>query len=417
MGNTAQKTLLLVAAKTGYQTREFAARAEALGYGLQLATDRCGHLDDPWGDQAIPLKFDRAERAAESLAGQSFTGIVAVGDRPAQVAAVIAARLGLPFHPAPAVSASRNKFEARRRFAAAGLPVPKYRRVGLEEDPAAIAGETEFPCVLKPLGLSASRGVIRADTPAQFRAAFERIRRLLSEPELRRLHDDQDRYLLIERFIPGREFSVEGIMSGGRLDILAVFDKPDPLDGPYFEETIYVTPSRAPARVQDSIRSATDAAVRALGLWHGPVHAEMRVNEGGVWMLEVAARPIGGLCAAVLKFANGDRLEDVILRHAAGEYSSPPALTDPARGVMMIPIPREGIYAGVRGTSAAASVPGIEDVIITAKEGQHLEPLPEGSSYLGFIFARGDAPAEVEEALRSAHGRLSFEIAGVLPVV
>lgn len=407
------KAVLLVAAKTGYQTREFARRAEQLGLRLQMATDRCNHLDDPWGDHAIPLQFDRPERAGDALAGRSFDGIVAVGDKPAHLAAIIAERLGIPFHPPEAVAASRNKFEARRLFAAAGLPVPEYRRIPLDGN----AGEVSYPCVLKPLGLSASRGVIRADNAVQFAAAFERIRALLATPEIRRLREDQDRYLLVEDFIPGREFAVEGIMTGGRLDILAIFDKPDPMDGPYFEETIYTTPSREPAQVQDAIRKATATAVRALGLRHGPVHAEMRVNERGVWMLEVAARPIGGLCAAALKFDAGEALENLILRHAVGDYHAPSALADPARGVMMIPIPKEGIYIGVSGVDYAAEVPGIEDVIVTAKEGQRLVPLPGGASYLGFIFSRGSTPLAAEQALREAQARLRFEIAAILPVL
>jgi biotin carboxylase len=409
--------LLLVAAKTGYQTREFTTRAQSLGFEIQLATDRCDHLDDPWGDQAIALKFDRPEEAADALNGRVFDGIVAVGDRPAEIAAGIAEKLNIPFHPLPAVAASRNKFDAKRLFAAAGLPVARHHRVRLDDDPAAAAREANYPCVLKPLGLSASRGVIRADTPEQFVAAFGRIRALLAEPEIRRLRDEQDQFLLVEDFIPGREFAVEGIMSAGDLDILAIFDKPDPLDGPFFEETIYVTPSRAALPVQEAIQRATVAAVQALGLRHGPIHAEMRVNERGVWMLEVAARPIGGLCAAALRFSNGDRLEDVILCHAAGDYEGRPELADPARGVMMIPIPEEGIYGRVQGVEDAGRVAGIEEVIITAKEGQRLVPLPEGASYLGFIFARGDSPAEVEESLRRAHACLSFEIAKVLPVV
>jgi biotin carboxylase len=409
--------LLLVAAKTGYQTRKFATRARSLGYQLQLATDRCHHLDDPWGDQAIALKFDKPEEAAESLKDRVFDGIVAVGDRPAEIAAGIAEKLNIPFHPQRAVAASRNKFEAKRQFAAAGLPVPWFRRAQLDADRVKAAREASYPCVLKPLGLSASRGVIRADTPAEFVAAFERIRALLAEPEIRRMRDEQDRFLLVEEFIPGREFAVEGIMSSGKLEILAIFDKPEPLDGPFFEETIYVTPSRAVLPVQGAIRDATAAAVQALGLRHGPIHAEMRVNERGVWMLEVAARPIGGLCAAVLKFSSGDRLEDVILRHAAGEYEKASELADPARGVMMIPIPREGIYSGVQGVEEAGRVPGVEEVIITAKEGQRLVPLPEGNSYLGFIFARGDNPANAEQSLRRAHACLDFEIGAVLPVV
>lgn len=407
------KRLLLIGATTGYQTRAFAGAAERLGYELALATDRCHVLDDPWGDRAIALRFEDPNGAAATLAEQArVDGIVALGDRPAYIAALAAERLGIHYNSPDSVAASRNKFLARERFRAAGLLVPEYRRVRLDEGPERAAQEARYPCVLKPLGLSASRGVIRVDDPAEFAAAFQRIERLLADPDIARLHEDQDCFLQVESFIEGREFALEGILTDGELGVLALFDKPDPLDGPFFEETIYTTPSRESRSTQDAVVETTQAAVKALGLTHGPIHAEMRVNQLGVWMLEVAARPIGGLCARVLP-----GLEDVILRHAAGENAGTIAHAAPAAGVMMIPIPREGIYVDVQGLDGARTCAGIEDVIITAKPGQKLVPLPEGASYLGFIFARGVTSEAVEGALRSSHGQLRFEVLTALPVI
>jgi len=407
------KRLLLIGATTGYQTREFTAAAERLGYELALATDRCHVLDDPWGDRAIPLRFEDPLGAAETLARDATAdGIVALGDRAAYIAALAAERMPLPFHSADSVARSRNKFLARERFLAAGLLIPEYYRVELSEGPDRAAREAAYPCVLKPLALSASRGVIRANNPQEFRAAFLRIEHLLADPDIVRLGDKEDRCLQVESFIEGREFALEGILTQGDFRALALFDKPDPLDGPFFEETIYITPSREPAATQDAILRTTQAAVRALGLTHGPIHAEMRVNARGVWMLEVAARPIGGLCARVLP-----GLEELILRHAAGQNPGDIGWPSPASGVMMIPIPREGIYVDTDGLERARAEPGIEDVIITAKPGQKLVPLPEGSSYLGFIFARGATPDAVDATLRRAHTQLQFNIATVLPVV
>jgi hypothetical protein len=259
--------------------------------------------------------------------------------------------------------------------------------------------------------------VIRADSPAQFIAAFERIRALLGSPDIARLNEEQDRFIQIESFIPGREFAVEGMLTHGRLQVHAIFDKPDELQGPFFEETIYVTPSREPLDVQRSILAATERAIAELGLTHGPIHAEMRVNEQGVWMLEIAARPIGGLCAQALRFTGGVALEELMLFHALGEDVSGLRLEPGATGVMMIPIPANGIYAGVSGTENAGRIAGITGVEITAKEGQALLRLPEGASYLGFIFARADTPDAVELALRAAHAALRFDIAAELPVV
>jgi biotin carboxylase len=407
------RRILIVAATTGYQTRMFVEAAGRLGYEVALATDRCHVLADPWGDRAIPLRFDdpggSAARVAETAA---VDGIVALGDRPAYVASVIAQRLGVLYNSPESVRACRDKHLMRERFRAFGLNVPDYRRVPMDDDPAPHSRQAAYPCVLKPLGLSASRGVIRADNPGEFVAAFERIGAILKSPDVARLRERQDEYIQIESFIPGREFALEGLLAGGRLHAIAVFDKPDPLDGPYFEETIYVTPSRAPAAAQRAIVDAAQQAATALGLTEGPVHAEMRVNEGGVRMLEVAARPIGGLCARVLP-----ELPETILRHAAGERPARIPHLDGAAGVMMIPVPRAGIYERTDGIDAALAVAGVEDVVITAKQGQRLEPLPEGNSYPGFIFARGNTPQAVERSLREAHAQLSFEIREALPVL
>jgi hypothetical protein len=333
-----------------------------------------------------------------------------VGDRPALVAAEAAVRLGIAFHPPAAVRACHDKYLARQLYRAAGLPVPSFFRAAIAEDPRALAARAPYPCVLKPLGLSGSRGVIRANDPAEFAAAFERIRTLLVGPDVLVAREEQNRFVQVESFIPGREFAIEGLMTRGELQVLAIFDKPDPLDGPFFEETIYVTPSRETAAVQEALIAATRSAIRALGLSDGPVHAEMRYNDAGAWMLEVAARPIGGLCSRALRFENGATLEEVIIGHALkmGEYSVCPRISG-ASGVMMIPIPRAGVYQDVSGVESAGA-----EVIITAKQGQKLVPLPEGSSYLGFIFARGESPAAVERTLRAAHGRLQFRIATAL---
>lgn len=407
-----RKRLLLIGATTGYQTRAFAETAQRLGFELALATDRCHVLDDPWGDRAIALRFEEPAQAAEMLAAQAHVdGIVALGDRPAYIAALAAEQMLIPYNSPVSVLTSRDKFLARERFRCAGLAVPEYFRVPAGDGPQSAADRASYPCVLKPLGLSASRGVIRANNRGEFAAAFRRIAALLAEPDIARLHDDQNRFIQVEKFIEGREFALEGILLDARLRVLALFDKPDPLDGPYFEETIYVTPSRESEETQRDIVRTTEQAIQALGLTRGPVHAEMRVNQRGVWMLEVAARPIGGLCARVLP-----GLEELILRHAAGEDVSSFPMPSDAAAVMMMPIPREGIYASAEGLEDARSVAGVEDVIITAKEGQRLVPLPEGNSYLGFIFARGKTPLEVERSLRDAHARLKFEIATALPV-
>jgi biotin carboxylase len=414
--------ILLVAATTGYQMRSFAEAARRVGIDVTLATDRCHVLEDPWRDNAIPVKFDEPEQSAEALAALAVDGVVAVADRPTLIAALAARKLGLPYHPPHAAAACRDKHRMRQVFAAAGLRVPRYFRIPIGTDPDHAWRDAEFPCVLKPLGLSASRGVIRAGNPPEFAAAFARIRRILEQPDIRRFHDESDRAIQVEDYIEGKEFALEGLMTAGELEVLAIFDKPDPLDGPFFEETIYVTPSRESAEVRNAIVDTTRRAARALGLHHGPIHAEMRVNGTGVYMLEVAARPIGGLCARALQFATdlpgqSLTLEELIVLHAVGKTPRTRAPWRPASGVMMIPVPRAGVYESVSGLEDARSVAGIDDVVITAKSGQKLIPLPEGSSYTGFIFASGVNPVTVERSLRMAHSRLKFEIFGSLDII
>jgi biotin carboxylase len=405
--------VLLLSTTTGYQLRSFDEAAGQLGVELVFATDRCQQLDDPWRDRAIAVRFHDEPHSVEEIVRHApFEGVLAVGDRPVTLAATVAGHLGLPGNPRDAAAASSNKLEARRRLAAAGLAVPSYFAVPAGRGGARAAADprVRLPCVLKPVGLAGSRGVIRADSRAEFAAAYDRISTLLARVDVRAARTGLEDIVLVERFVPGREFAVEGVLTGGALQVFAIFDKPDPLDGPYFEETIYLTPSSLDDRSQSQMASTIQEAADALGLWHGPVHAECRVGPDGTYVLEVAARPIGGLCSKALRFEDGSSLEHVLLRHAMGEDVSDSRREASASAVMMIPIPRRGLLRRVEGEEAARSVPYVEDVRVTAKVGQLLEPLPEAASYLGFIFARAESPAEADAAVRAAHARLSFSI-------
>jgi biotin carboxylase len=406
------RLLLLLPTRT-YRTEDFVDAARKLGVDLVCASEKPSTLEALAPDSLLTLDFADPEGAAGAVAAWSahrpLAAVVGVDDATAAAAAAIAERLGLRASAPAAVAAARDKYQMRQCLAAAGVPVPRFRRIPLDENPVLAARGVEFPCVLKPLSLSASRGVIRANTTEHFVAAFRRIGALLRRDDVS-VSGDAARYLLAEEYVPGLEVALEGLLVRGRLHVLALFDKPDPLEGPYFEETIYITPSRLPAAVQEAIRAATAAACAALGLTEGPVHAELRVNDDGPWVLEVAARSIGGLCSRTLRFGTGMTLEEIILRHALGWPIETLERERRAAGVMMIPIPRAGVLHKVHGLGDAASTPLVEDVVISAHEGQELVPLPEGWQYLGFIFARGNSPAEVEDALRIAHARLRFDI-------
>lgn len=414
--------VLIVAETTGYQTRAFEEAARACGVELVYATNHCDGLDDPWRDGAVSVHFDEPEAAVAAVralaAARPLDGVLAVGDRPAELAAWIAEGLGLPFHPPGAAGVARSKVLTRGRLLAGGLPVPWFFTMPREAGLDAVADRLRFPCVVKPLALSASRGVMRANDPREFEAAASRLRRLLDAPDIRVLDDPAHDEILVEGFVEGREFALEGLLDHGLLRVLAIFDKPDPLDGPTFEETIYVTPPPLAFDAQRLIAATIAHAAAAIGLTHGPIHAECRVNTRGVFVLEVAARPIGGLCARALRFARGDRtgvpLEELLLRFAAGESMEGYGREAAASGVMMLPVPGLGRFRAVRGVDEARAVVGITDLVITARPGQLIEPLPEGHSYPGFVFARGESADAVVAALREAHAALRFELDRVI---
>ncbi len=351
-----------------------------------------------------------AGRVEEFAREHPLAGVVGVDERTVVAAAAIAERLALPHAPVSAVLAAGNKGLMRERLAAAGVPAPQHWLFPTDEDPALAARHVRFPCVLKPTFLAASRGVIRADDLRGFVEAWRRIEGILEAPEVAQRGGAAAGEILVETFVPGLEVALEGLLTRGELRVLALFDKPDPLDGPFFEETIYVTPSRLPGDIQERCAEAAASGARALGLEHGPTHAEMRVNEDGVWMIEIAARSIGGLCSRALRFGTGISLEELILRHALGLEAGPADRERRAAGVMMIPIPQDGVLEEVRGLESARAIPGIEEVTITAHAGQRLVRLPEGDRYLGFIFSRAEAPDRAEAALREAHARLEFRI-------
>jgi hypothetical protein len=416
--------VLILSTTTGYQLRSFGEAADRLGVELVFATDRCHTLEDPWQDAAVPVRFHDEAGSLAAIVGAAserpIHGVLAVGDRPVVLAARAAAALGLPGNPPEAAAASADKRLARRCFERAGLAVPWYFAIPTTADSRDAALPARYPAVVKPIGLSGSRGVMRVDSPEQFVEALQRLYALLSRKEIREMRTGLDAEILIEGYIEGREYAVEGVLTAGRFQPFAIFDKPDPLDGPYFEETIYVTPSALSLEDEAAILETVERAARALGLVHGPVHAECRVGSAGPYILEVAPRPIGGLCSRVLRFCEkgaapfsqkGDRsLEEVLLRHALGEDVGGFRREADAAAVMMIPIPRRGRLKGVKGEDAARTVPYVEDVRITAKNDQLLEPLPEAGSYLGFIFTRAPDPRTAERAVRDAHARLEFAI-------
>ena len=418
--------VLLLLPTTTYRAHAFMEAARRLGVEVTVASEEASTLTRLNPSGLLRLDFDDPQQAARQVvqfAGKHpIAAVVPVDDQVTVCAATICQALGLRHNSVESAHAARNKHRMRELLGQAGVPQPRYKLCSLDDDIVSIADQVQYPCVVKPLTLSGSRGVIRANTDLEFVQAVVRLDHILRS-EFSESHSSVGpgsrpehslpavaRQFLVEDFVAGPEVALEGLLTRGTLRVLALFDKPDPLEGPFFEETIYVTPSRLPVSVQADIARCTSHACRAMGLTEGPVHAELRINAGGPWIIEVNPRSIGGLCSRVLRFGTGLSLEELIIRHALdGDDAAPPRENQPA-GVMMIPTPRAGVLTEVRGLDQAQTVPGIEEVVISAHLGQQLVLLPEGSLYLGFIFARAACAEDVEAALRASHGRLEFII-------
>ncbi len=415
MRSSRRRRLLLLLPTTTYRTGAFVEAARRLDVDLTVGSEQDSAFLDTEPAGLVTVDFRHPDRAVEQIravaARHPLDAVVGVDDDTTVVAALASHALGLPHNPRRAVEAARDKGKQRAALRSHGVPVPDFAVHRMSEDVAGLASGAAYPCVLKPLTLSASRGVIRANNAKEFSAAHRRLAGILAAPDVveRRVAGAGGDEFLIESFVPGPEFALEGLVVNGQLQVLALFDKPDPLEGPFFEETIYVTPSRHSLAVEQALIECATGAVAALGLHRGPVHAELRYNDRGPWLIELAARPIGGKCGQVLRFGpdGGITLEELLLSQALEMGEPVPDRERCAAGVMMVPIPGAGVLRDVEGVSEARSVSGVTDIIITAHRGQRLVPLPEESRYLGFIFARGDNADVVERALRRAHGKLN----------
>lgn len=410
-----QRVLLLLPVAS-YRNEDFLQAAAQLGVEVTTVADYCPQLAPGWGlDPMLAVPFDQPAVAVETVM-QRLTArpdaVLAVDDHGLELAALLRERLGLPGNTPSAVMLTRDKLAFRQLLRDSGLNCPAFHQLSADADPEQGRDQFDYPAVVKARRLSSSRGVVRVDNRRAFLAAVKWVRQIQGRAD----RDASELGLVVEAFIPGQEYALEGLLNDGELQVLALFDKPDPLDGPYFEETIYVTPSRLPEAVQREIADTVQRACQLAGLTSGPVHAEMRVNQQGIWLLEIAARSIGGLCGRVLRHALGMSLEEVVLRQALG---MPVAVAHAggAAGVMMIPVPKRGMYQGVSGMEVARRVPGVTDIQIAVEPGTRILTVPEGASYLGFIFSQAPTPVEAEHALRVAHSLLGFDIQTEVEVV
>ena len=403
--------LLLLVPTSSYRIGDFLSSASRLGVNVTVGSNQDDVLAHLTPKNSIKIELNDLNASVSEIcrfgASYPLKAIIGIDQETTYLASIASEALGLRHNSPSAVEIAENKYRFRSRMANSGLPTPWFTLVSIEDIISGQITDLPYPVVVKPLTLSASRGVIRVDNAEELSEATNRIRKILSTTECSGLAFD---HVLIEDYIPGQEVAVEGLLDDGNLRVLALFDKPDPLIGPYFEETIYVTPSRLPNHTQSEIIASIGVAVKMLGLQEGAVHAEVRINKDGIWPIEIAPRSIGGQCARSLEFGVAGHLEDILIRHAMKLPQHIQIEENVASGVMMVPIPAAGILRDVQGIEAARSISGIQDVTITIPIGDTLTPVPDGNRYLGFIFSRGETPKDVETALRAAHKLLNFTI-------
>lgn len=408
---SAHSRVLVIAPHGSYRTAPFIHVAKQQNAEVLIASQGKYSIVSEYA-QGLQINLSNEAEAIQTIIAAAnerpFSGIIGTDDATTVLAAQAAATLGLPHNPPDAVRIAGRKDLARACLAKAGVKVPTFRKLDLQSGLTEQLIDLDYPLVVKPVGLSASRGVIRVNNETELLAAVARIQTILNSEQ--QLAESARQTLLLEHFIPGQEVALEGMLYNGELEVLSIIDKPDPMDGPFFEETYYISPSNHSDEIQQAIYQEVQAACRAYGLLEGPVHAECRINEQGVWILEVAARTIGGLCSRLVQLGTGSELEELVLAHAQGKHIE---MTEQqgAAGVLMIPIPKAGILKRIEGILAAQRVPRIDEVNIQIRDGYELVPLPEGGSYLGFIFASGDTTQQVEIALRNAHACLNIVVA------
>ncbi len=399
-------TVIVILPSGTYRAQDFVKAADSLGIDLVVASEQPPPMD--MGDRYLQIDCSDPHLAAEALADLAdrvlVDGVVAADDPGVVTAALTAKRLGLPGNPPEGASATRDKLAMRRLLAAGEVPQPRFAPLPPEADAGDVAAEIGFPAVIKPADRTASQGVIRVDGPDEATRAAERIRRIVG---------DDETTLVVEEYVAGAEIAIEGLVHDGDLQVLATFDKPDTSEGPYFPETIFVTPSRLDQARLAGVTRQAGAAVRALGLRTGPVHIEMRVSETRAWIIEVAARSIGGLCSRSLNFGlMGTSLESLILRNSLGLDVGHLRREPVASGVLMLPNPGTGVVAGVLGEAETRALDGVTGIDLTVVPGTPISAAPEGDRYLGFVYARAATPELVEETLRKAMITLEVQLEG-----
>ncbi len=410
-GSDLRDRVLVIAPHGSYRTAPFIKAADQLNVDVLIASQGEHSIVSDYV-QGLHIDFQNEEQAIETILTEAkkhaFSGIIGTDDTTTELAARIAEKLTLPHNNPQAVKIAQRKDLARLSLKDASVKIPEFDLLTTTKSLSQQNIHVNYPAVIKPVALSASRGVIRVNNKQELQQALARLAKMLAAE--RQIDTAVREILLLEEFIPGKEIAIEAMLHNGVLDVLAIFDKPDPLNGPFFEETYYLTPTSLSEKIQQEIKQTVLESCRAYGLKEGPIHAECRINKKGVWILEVAARTIGGMCGRLLSLGTGHSLEELVLLHAMGRRIEINTV-ESAAGVLMIPIPKGGILKRIEGLLDAQRIPYVMEVSIEVRDGYELIPLPEGNSYLGFIFAEAPTVKEAEQALRNAHECLNIVIA------
>lgn len=406
MSDILGKRLLLISHHNSYRIASYIKAAKNLSLDVTIASQGKHSLVTEVAD-GLHVNFDDTESALKEIIKENnkkpFAGILGSDDQTVELAAQAAKVLHLPHNPPEAAQYSHRKDLARAKLTLADRNVPFHCLLNLTKPIKNQIIDLPLPCVVKPLNMSASRGVIRVDNTEQLKVACERLRPILADsPNI-----FEQTHILIEAYIDGIEIAYEGYLQNKKLNTITIFDKPDQLTGPYFAETIYVTPSSLDNDLQLAIKMEIEKSCKAYGLVTGSIHAECRIDKNNkVWILEIASRTIGGDCARILD-NNNYSLEEMAILLSIGKNITIKK-SKKARAVMMIPIKQKGLLKRVEGLSLANKVKHIDSIDIIINQGHELIPLPEGNQYLGYIFSSADTSEKATEAIRMAYDILTF---------
>ena len=383
------KKLLLVIPENSYKSNDFVTSAEKLDLDFLVITDS-QQVSGQFSDTVIIHSFDEELENDVKEKLQDVTHILPVDHSALKFSAYLVDLLKAKGNNTKSINTAMNKFESRKIFNSISEIKIQNAIVKKIEDIEIFINENGTS-VLKPIYGTASKSVIKVESFQENKAEVEKL-----------MQDCSDQDLIIEEFVDGSEYALEGNLINSELNKIVIFDKPINYKEPYFEESIYIAPTEIPDKTQKEIVNLIGKACKKLGLENGPVHVEFKIHNKEIFIIEINPRMIGGLCSRCLSFGLfKTSLEEIALHAFLNNELKSIDLLSNFVGVLMIPTPISGKFISIN-KNELESIPNVSGVEITVSENSNLLEPPFGDKYLGFVFSQGDSKEKVMESLTLA---------------